>query len=155
MSQGCNTHAFIDLQEPQSCRFFISHTKKYGIDSDQKRSIRKLKITYNIEILQDHEPIVKSSSLQNVDPCLDKEGVLQVGGTCTFGIITGDLLARSNRPIIIPKNSPCGLSTSRVSHYRELQIYVPKDLYRIPSIASCQGIVEIINKTMAASVLES
>lgn len=55
----------------------------------------------DIERLQDHKSVVKGSPLRNLDPYLDDEGLLRVGGR----ILTGDLLAGSNGPIIIPKKS--------------------------------------------------
>ncbi|XP_056001163.1 uncharacterized protein LOC130048455 [Ostrea edulis] len=54
---------------------------------------------HDIERLQDHKSVVKGSPLRNLDPYLDDEGLLRVGGR----ILTGDLLAGSNGPIIIPK----------------------------------------------------
>lgn len=55
----------------------------------------------DIESLKEHKPVTKGSPLQKLDPYLDNEGLLRVGGR----ILTGDVLAGSNGPIIVPKKS--------------------------------------------------
>lgn len=80
----------------------LSQTKLYqSMEKIVIKSVQFEAYGQDIERLKEHKPVTKGSPLQKLDPYLDNEGLLRVGGR----ILTGDVLAGSNGPIIVPKKS--------------------------------------------------
>ncbi|XP_062593639.1 uncharacterized protein LOC134255146, partial [Saccostrea cucullata] len=92
----------------------LSQTKLY--QSMEKIVIKSAQFEaygQDIERLKEHKPVTKGSPLQSLDPYLDNEGLLRVGGR----ILTGDVLAGANGPIIVPKKSH--VARLLIEHYHQ------------------------------------